>query len=198
MITKHTPATLQAFEARIAETFNCGEIPHPVHLSGGNERQLIDIFQQVRPQDWVLTSWRSHYHCLLKGVSEDELETAIRAGRSIALCFPEHRILSSAIVGGTLPIAVGLAMASVRNNSYDSVWCFVGDMTARTGAFHEATQYAAGHRLPITFVVEDNGLSVCTPTREAWAASDDVVWNIRSYDYVNPWPHSGAGVRVNF
>ena len=75
---------------------------------------MIDIFRDIRLQDWVLCSWRSHYQCLLKGVPPQELKAKIMQGCSIALSFPKYRILSSAIIGGVLPIAVGLGIAVKR------------------------------------------------------------------------------------
>ena len=202
MITNHTVASLRAFEESIASAFNAGEIPHPVHLSHGNEQQLIDIFQGVQPQDWLCVSWRSHYHCLLKGVPEDELRQAVRSGRSITLCFPEHRIVSSAIVGGAIPIALGLAWAEKRKPSGAKVWCFVGDMTAETGAHWEAASYAHGHGLPLQVVIEDNGRSVLTDTQNVWASAgvdDRFPAPIRyKYDLSARWPHAGAGKRVEF
>ena len=168
MITDWTPETLAAFERDIADTFNRGGIRSPVHLSGGNERQLIAIFRDVQPQDWVCGTWRAHYHCLLKGVSPDELKAAIVAGRSIALCFPEQRVICSAMVGGIAPIALGLAWSIKRDNGRERVWCFLGDMADTSGIVHECRRYAAGHALPITFVVEDNGKSVSTDTLEVW------------------------------
>jgi TPP-dependent pyruvate/acetoin dehydrogenase alpha subunit len=197
VITDHTPETLRAFEAQIAADFDAAKIRAPVHLAGGNEQQLLDVFQHIREEDWVLTQWRSHFHCLLKGISPTTLREDILAGRSITLCYPEHRILSSAIVGGTLPIGVGIAMAIKRSGGTEKVWCFVGDMTARAGMFHECKEYAAGHGLPICFVVEDNGLSVCSDTAEAWGKGVLMPW-VRSYRYHLGFPHSGAGKRVNF
>ena len=96
-----TAADLIAFEKEIAALFIAKQILAPVHLTGGNEDQLIQIFQKhVEERDWICTSWRSHYHCLLKGVPPEQLRKAIVAGRSISLCFPDHRIVSSGIVGG--------------------------------------------------------------------------------------------------
>lgn len=192
---------LTAFEADIAAEFNAGHIRAPVHLSGGNEDQLIDGFKSIRPQDWVLGSWRSHYHCLLKGVPPAELKAEIMAGRSIALCFPQHRIYSSAIVGGSIPIAVGVAMAIARSGENAWVYCFMGDMTYRCGIVREAIAYSRNHGLPIHFVVEDNGLSVCTPTHDAWGLDgrDKSDYTLTYYRYhLNPWPHAGAGQRVQF
>lgn len=191
------PADLIAFEAKVADAFNAGKVRAPVHLAGGNEAALIEIFKDVGANDWVATQWRSHYHCLLKGVPPHRLMADILSGRSITLCYPEHRIVSSAIVGGVLPIALGIAWAIKRSGGGEKVWAFVGDMTARTGIFNEVARYAAGHQLPLNLIVEDNGLSVCTDTKRSWGdrPGQSIVWE---YEYNLPWPHSGAGKRVEF
>lgn len=191
---------LIAFEAEVARAFNSKEIRAPIHLDGGNEDQLIEIFhQEVGPNDWVLCSWRSHYKALLSGVPPDEVMAEILAGRSISLCFPKHRFLSSAIVGGILPIALGLAWSIKREGGQEKVWAFVGDMTARTGIFHEVIQYIQGYDLPLYVVVEDNGKSVSSPTAEVWGSSIKSLRDrIRRFTYVSTYPHSGAGVRVDF
>src|SRR6266581_2248129 len=95
-----TAQELIDFETEIANTFNAGKIRAPIHLYYGNEEKMIELFRDVKPEDWVFCSWRSHYQCLLKGVPREEVKDEIMAGRSISLCFPEHRIFSSAIVGG--------------------------------------------------------------------------------------------------
>ena len=190
---------LIAFEKDIADEFNAGRIRAPVHLAGGNEAQLIEIFKDVRPEDWVFCQWRSHYHCLLKGVPAEELKAAIMAGRSISLCFPEHRILSSAIAGGHLPIALGVALSIKRAGGSERVWAFMGDMTSLMGIAYECIGYALGHDLPIRWVVENNGKSVVTDTQEAWGIGSGILSpDVVVYNHELPWPHSGAGVRVNF
>jgi pyruvate dehydrogenase E1 component alpha subunit len=193
---------LVAFETEVARVFNAGRICAPIHLHDGNEEALIEIFRrEVRDEDWVLSSWRSHYHCLLKGVPPPELMAEIMAGRSIALNFPEHRVVSSAMVGGVLPIAVGIAWAAKRAGSGERVWCFLGDMTAATGIAHESAAYARNHRLPIVFVIEDNGISVCTPTDAAWGGPAPSLLssrNVRRYRYVSRYPHAGTGKRIEF
>lgn len=214
MITEHTPKTLRRFEQSVAEAFNAGKIRAPVHLDGGNEEPLIEIFREVREQDWVCGSWRMHYKALLKGVPTDQLMADILAGKSIALCYPEYRVISSAIVGGVIPIALGIAWAIKRScgdglmERGPRVWVFCGDMTARTGIYYECVQYANGYGLPIRFVTEDNGKSVCTPTKMAWGIEDyaRIVdasgWSTsmkeQRYAYELPWPHAGAGKRIQF
>ena len=192
-----TVSELIAFEAEIAEAFNAARICAPVHLSGGNEVQLIAYFaEHFNPGDWVFSTWRSHYHALLAGIPPSSVRAAIMDGRSISLCFPEHRFFSSAIVGGCLPIALGVALGMKRARDKNRVHCFVGDMAAYTGAFHECSSYAFGHGLPLNVIVESNGISVCTPTEAAWGhqKADDFA----SYDYHLSWPHAGAGKRVEF
>ena len=104
------------FENEMAACFDDAMIRAPVHLYHGNEDEIIKVFKDnnIGPEDWVLCSWRSHYQCLLKGVPADEVKSEIVAGHSITLNFPEHRVLSSAIVTGVLPIAVGLGLGIQR------------------------------------------------------------------------------------
>ena len=182
----------------MAKRFEAGDIRAPLHLAGGNERALISYFDEhVKPGDWVLCSWRSHYHCLLKGVPECEVEEAIVGGHSIALCFPVYRCLSSAIVGGTCPIACGLGLAIKQRGSNERVHVFVGDMTATTGIYHECVKYCTGHQLPVRFVIEDNGMSVCTPTRDVWGVPKAMPDETR-YFYRLTRPHVGIGKFVQF
>ena len=183
---------LIAFEREVADAFEAKKIFGPIHLSGGNEDQLIEIFNNVEPTDWVCSSWRNHYHALLHGIPPEKVMAQIMAGRSMNLAFPEYRFFTSAIVGGILPIACGLAYAGNR------VWCFIGDMTASIGAFHDAQEYAFCNALPITFVVEDNGVSTNTPTYEAWGRKNGRMDDLLRYDYTRTYPHVGSGVYVQF
>jgi TPP-dependent pyruvate/acetoin dehydrogenase alpha subunit len=197
-----TKEELIAFEQDIAAEFNASKIRAPVHLAGGNEQQLIDIFKQINPLDWIAVTWRSHYHCLLKGVPPKSLKKDIMDGKSITLNYPDYRIISSAIVGGTLPISLGIAAGIKAAGRSEKVWVFVGDMTFRTGMYHEVRSYAYGFDLPIMFVIENNKKSVMTPTSQVWG---DREWpfmkgpNEIMYTYeLFPWPHAGAGERVQF
>tara|TARA_R110000851_G_scaffold68101_1_gene153243 strand:+ start:772 stop:1389 length:618 start_codon:yes stop_codon:yes gene_type:complete len=205
MIT-YTKEELIEFENEIAARFDNAEIRAPVHLYSGNEDKIIEIFKKhnIGQEDWVLGSWRSHYQCLLKGVPKEELTEAILKGRSISLCFKEQRVLCSGIVTGALPIAVGIALDIKRSAGKNKVYCFMGDMTSETGVAHECIKYSRNHQLPIHFIIEDNGKSVCTNTRETWAmekltyegVSDEYV---TYYKYpLEKYPHAGAGKRVQF
>lgn len=176
-----TKEDLIQFEQEIKEEILAGNIRAPVHLSGGNENTLIEIFKEIHSDDWVLSTHRSHYHALLKGIPREWVKKEILEGRSITLNNSGFRFMSSAIVGGILPIGVGLALSGQK------VWCFVGDMAAETGIFHECVKYSLSVNLPIRFVVEDNGYSVDTPTKR-----------IIHYSYWRKWPHQGVGKYVIF
>ena len=197
-----TKEQLVAFETDIANCFNNAMIKAPIHLYDGNEEQMIDIFKNVEPEDWIFCSWRSHYQCLLKGVPQEQLKKDILAGKSITLCYPEYNIYSSAIVTGNIPIATGAALDIKRKGGTNHVWCFVGDMTSETGTFFENWKYAVNHDLPITFVIENNGKSVCTETHKVWN-TDELYFaketrKIIYYEYQTKYPHAGAGARIQF
>lgn len=191
-----TKPELIAFEDEVAAAFEAGKIRGPIHLSGGNEDEVIEIFGRVSRGDWVFSTWRSHYHALLHGVPREAVMREILAGRSMNLMFPEHRFFSSAIVAGICPIALGVAAAIKRRKESSTVWCFVGDMAARTGAFYEMAQYAQGHALPLRVVIEDNGLSTNTPTSQAWGTGNLI--HIELYGYERTRAHTGTGRFVQF
>ena len=180
------------FEEEIKDLFLKGKIRFPVHFSGGNEDDLIEIFKEIKDGDWVFSTHRNHYHALLhnyKGLKD----WIIKNG---SMHVYGKKFFTSGIVGGAVPIALGVAEGIKIQGGTDRVWCFVGDMAARTGIFHESAWYAAGHSLPITFIIEDNGMSVETPTEEAWGRSDTA--DIRRYEYFRTYGHQGAGTHVIF
>ena len=194
-----TKDELIAFEEGIAKDFNSGLIRYPIHLDNGNEDGLIDIFKDVKPQDWVFVSWRGHYKALLKGVPPDELRAAIHRGESMALRFDQYRVYGGAIVGGMIPIALGTAMAIKRSGADEHVWLFIGDMAAESGIAYETHKYAHNFKLPISFVIEDNEVSVCTNTREAWGLdTPNYLVDMRRLKYQSKYPHAGSGTRIQF
>jgi len=198
--SQYTKDDLIKFERMIADHWEAGRIKGPVHLSGGNEDELIEIFKRIKETDWVFSTWRSHYHWLLKGISADYAEQLILDGKSITMVDKNYKFYSSAIVGATIPIALGVAISNKRDNNDDKVWCFIGDMSFETGGFYEAHKYAVRYDLPIVFVVEDNGVSTNTPTESTWNGEkriipdDKVIW----YSYEKKWPHYGTGKWVVF
>lgn len=201
----HPKQRLIAFEKRVAEAFADKQIKGPVHLSGGNEDQLIEIFKEIHPEDWLCCSYRQHYHALLHGIPEEKLFAAICEGHSMTLQFPEHRFFSTAIVGGQLSIAVGIAAALKRKECKRKVWVFCGDMAASVGAFNDALNFARANALRIKFIVEDNDFACDTPTWAAWGygawvhyprITDDEMVNWYCYERVHP--HVGVGKFIQF
>lgn len=197
MITKKE---LINFELEIKKIYEAGKIRAPIHLSGNNEDQLIKIFKNVKKNDWVFSTWRNHYHALLKGLPKDWLKKEIIAGRSMGINNIKHKFYSSAIVAGIIPIALGVAksLKIKRKSNSNRVWVFIGDMTFETGIFHECYKYAKNHKLPIKFVVEDNGLSTNTPTKTVWIKKSKIPKDIIYYKYKRKFPHHGTGGWILF
>tara|TARA_B100002019_G_scaffold66653_1_gene57212 strand:- start:8404 stop:9045 length:642 start_codon:yes stop_codon:yes gene_type:complete len=187
------------FEDDIIKHWENGEIRGPIHLSNGNEKQLIKIFEKVGVDDWVFSTWRSHYHALLHGVEPSVLKQKILDGKSITIVDKNSKFYSSAIVTGTLPIALGVAKSIKYNGGNDKVWVFLGDMAFESGIFYEVHKYARNYDLPLHFVVEDNGVSTNTPTLDTWSGiqreiPEDVIY----YKYESKYPHYGTGKWVVF
>ena len=203
-----TKKDLIDFEEDICKLYCDAQIKAPIHLSDGNEDQLIELFKKIDENDWVFSNWRSHYHALLHGVDREWLRKEIIEGNSITINNPEKHFFSSALVGGTCPIALGTALALKKKKSKQKVWVFVGDMTSETGAFHESLKYAQNHDLPIIFVIEDNGQSVGTPTKTVWGMQEselkaepvkEIGSKLYKYSYIKKiYPHVGAGKWVRF
>ena len=186
------------FETEVKERYEAGEIKAPVHLSSNNEDQLIEIFKQVDSKDWVFSSWRNHYHALLHGIPRDTLMDLIIRGKSMSVYSDEPKFYSSSIVGGILPIALGVAMSIKMKGEDNKVWCFVGDMTFESGLFYETYKYARNFQLPLEFVVEDNNLSTNTPVDETWGGKQTVPADVFYYEYKSDFPHHGTGTWVLF
>jgi pyruvate dehydrogenase E1 component alpha subunit len=197
--TNYTEDDLIDFENEVINHWEGGKIKGPVHLSNGNERQLIEIFTRIGVDDWVFSTWRSHYHALLHGVDKRWLMDWILDGRSITVVNKECKFYSSAIVTGTLPIALGVAQSIKQKGEDNFVWVFVGDMAFESGIFYEVHKYAKNYELPIRFVVEDNGVSTNTPTLDTWNGKQRSIPNdVIYYKYKSKYPHYGTGKWVVF
>ena len=204
----HTAATLIAFESKIRDHFAAGSLPCLIHLSGGNEGELLRIFDRIRPQDWVFSTHRNHYHALLKGLPADQLEAEILAGRSMFIYSREHHFLTSSILAGTCCIAAGVAWEIAHRPSATQdrahVYCFLGDGAEEEGHYYEAALFAEANALPITFIIEDNARQVDTPKAErrgGYFTSNgrahkplDHFACVERYHYEPTYPHGGAGL----
>ena len=186
------------FEEEIKKIYESGKIRSPIHLSGNNENQLIKIFKKIKKNDWVFSTWRNHYHALLKGIPRGWLKKEIIDGRSMGINNKKYKFYSSAIVGGILPIALGVAKSIKIKKHKSRVWVFIGDMTFETGTFYECYKFSKNMNLPIKFVVEDNNMSTNSPTNKVWAKKRHVPKDVIKYKYKRKYPHHGTGEWVLF
>jgi pyruvate dehydrogenase E1 component alpha subunit len=186
---------LIAFETKIKKLWEAGELPFLIHLCGGNEDQLIEIFAEIKSGDWILSSHRSHYHYLLAGGDSEKLLHQIQAGRSMFIFDRSLNFLTSSVLAGTCCIAAGLAFALKEFGSLNRVWCFLGDGAEDQGHFYEAVCYVQGAELPCTFVVEDNNRSVDTDI--AGRHRYQIQWPscVKRYHYSATYPHAGSGCK---
>lgn len=202
----YTKEELIAFEQKIVGIFNEGELPFLLHLAGGNEDQLIDIFAGINEGDWILGSHRSHLHYLLAGGTREDLEQKIRDGRSMFLFNRKLNFLTSAILAGTCGIAAGIAWSLKEAGSKARVHCFLGDASEEQGHFYESALFVEAQELPCTFVVENNFRQVDTDlvTRRGTAKTAQRPLGhfacVRHYDYIPRFPHAGrgAGPQITF
>ena len=196
---EQTKETLIDFENLIVKHWEDGKIRGPIHLSNGNEEQLLEIFSRIKTTDWVFSTWRSHYHALLKGICPVWIEEEILKGKSITLCKVDENFYSSAIVGGTLSIALGVAMGIKEKGSDEKVFVFIGDMSFESGIFYEVHKYARRFDLPLHFIVEDNGVSTYTPTEKTWNdIKREIPSDVIHYTYKSKYPHYGSGKWIAF
>jgi pyruvate dehydrogenase E1 component alpha subunit len=193
MKRKYSKDELIDFENHIGDLYLENKLPFLFHLSGGNEDQLIEIFENIAEDDYVISNHRSHYHALLHGIAPENLEEKILNGQSMFVYDRGRNFFCSAIIGGTPAIAAGIAWALKRKGSKQKVWCFVGDGTEDNGHFYEAVRYVDGWDLPCTFVVESNNRSVESSNSERWGKASNYVWNspsVLKYEYEITYPHA--------
>lgn len=193
MRKKWSADQLISFEDEIGDLYLANKLPFLFHLSGGNEKELISIFENIAENDYVISNHRNHYHALLHGIPPEVVKNKILNGQSMFIYDRKKNFFCSAIIGGTPAIAAGIAWALKRKDSKQKVWCFVGDGTEDNGHLYEAIRYVDGWDLPCTFVIENNDRSVEASNSERWGKSADYEWNSPSvikYKYEITYPHA--------
>jgi pyruvate dehydrogenase E1 component alpha subunit len=164
---------IRCAEERLADLYPQGEMRTPTHFSIGQEAVAVGVCAALAPADVVYSSHRCHAHYLAKGggllgmVAElYGKDTGCAGGRggSVHLNDPEAGVIaSSAILGQTMAVAAGSALAFAMDGVPRIAACFFGDGAAEEGIFHETLNFAAVRRLPVLFVCENNGYSTHTP-----------------------------------
>lgn len=187
-----TKEELIKFENEIGDLYLNNQLPFLFHLSGGNEDELIKIFQDIDENDYVISNHRSHYHALLHGIPSEELKNKILNGKSMFIYDRKRNFFVSAIIGATPAIAAGIAWALKKKNSTKKVWCFVGDGTEDSGHLAEAVRYVDGFELPCKFIIENNNRSCEASNADRWGKKADLEWDSPSvikYKYDCTYPH---------
>lgn len=196
-----TKEDLIAFEKQVESWWEAGDLPFLTHLSGGNEDKLIEIFSGIRESDWVFSTHRSHYHALLKGISELELGNLICSGRSMFVFNSRLNFFTSSVLAGTCAIAAGVAWHLAKSSSGGSVFCFVGDGAIENGHCYEAAIFVDAHNLPCRFIIESNGRQVDTPISERRGSAEHLKSPLSNfkcvtqYEYVPTYCHAGNGTK---
>ena len=147
----------------------------PTHLSVGQEAVAAGVCTALMDQDLVFSTHRCHSHTIAKGgdfkLMFAELYGKVTGcskgkGGSMHFVQPEIGMMgSSAIVGGTLPLAVGAALHAKRSNKNIVSVAFFGDGALEQGTFHESMNFATLFQLPVIFVCENNNIATCTPLK---------------------------------
>jgi len=157
---------IRRFEERCAELYTQEKIRGFLHLYIGEEAVAVGVMQSLMPQDAVVATYREHGHALARGLPMTTLMAEMygkregcsrgRGGSMHVFDATTRFYGGNAIVGGGLPMAVGLALADKMLGREQVTACFFGEGAAAEGAFHESLNLAALWQLPVLFVCENN------------------------------------------
>jgi pyruvate dehydrogenase E1 component alpha subunit len=166
-------------EEEIARVYPSDKIKSPVHLSIGQEAVSVGVCDVLRRNDVIAPTYRCHAAYLAKGgdlrgmmaeLFGKAAGTAHGKGGSMHLIDMRHYVLgASAVVGTTIPIAVGYSLALKRESKGRVAVVFFGDGGTEEGVFHESLNFAALHKLPVLFICENNFYAIHTPIEKRWA-----------------------------
>ncbi|MFA6310869.1 MAG: pyruvate dehydrogenase (acetyl-transferring) E1 component subunit alpha [Sterolibacterium sp.] len=173
---------IRRMEEKAAELYGAGKIRGFLHLYIGEEAVAVGALHALRPDDAVVATYREHGHALVRGVSMNAImaemfgkqEGCSRGrGGSMHLFDAATRFYGgNAIVGGGLPLAVGLALADQLQHLQRVTACFFGDGAVAEGAFHESMNLAALWRLPVLFCCENNLYAMGTSLARSESQTD--------------------------
>ncbi len=186
----HQMLLIRRFEEKAAELYQAGKIRGFLHLYIGEEAVAAGAMSALEPIDSVVTTYRDHGHALARGLPAGGLmaemygkATGCSRGRGGSMHFFDvsRRFYGGyAIVGGGLPVAAGIALASKMRGDTDVTVCFFGDGAVAEGEFHETLNLAALWHLPVLFLCENNLYAMGTALEIAQAETD-IALRARSY-----------------
>ena len=175
---------IRLFEERSSEQYMLGNIRGFLHLYIGEEAIAVGAINSLMPQDYVVTHYRDHGHALAKGMDPNAVMAELFGkatgsskgkGGSMHLFDVDRRFMGGyAIVGGQLPLAVGLALASKYKGEDSLTLCFLGDGAINEGEFHESMNLASLWKLPVIFFVENNLYGMGAPVDQTLVFHDEI------------------------
>lgn len=181
---------IRRLEEKCAQAYGEGKIRGFLHLYIGEEAVGVGALHALAPEDNVVATYREHGHALVRGMDMGVLMAEMYGkvdgcargrGGSMHLFDRERRLFGgNAIVGGGLPLAVGLGLAAKMQGERRVTACFFGDGAVAEGAFHESMNLAALWRLPVLFCCENNLYAMGTAL-ERYESQTDLCVKAASY-----------------
>lgn len=178
------------FEERCAEAYAVGKIGGFCHLYIGQEATGTGAIAALRPDDYVVTTYRDHAQAIARGIAPRAIMAELFGrsdgcshgkGGSMHLFSREHNFLGGhGIVGGHIPLATGVAFAIKYRGGDQVCLCFFGEAAVNNGAFHESLNMAGLWKLPIIYLIENNRYGMGTALERA-SAINDIAERARAY-----------------
>src|SRR5213594_1632448 len=175
---------IRRFEEKAAEAYALGKIGGFLHLSIGEEAVAAGATSVLRRDDYAISTYREHGHCLIKGSDPRRVMAELFGrvdglsrgkGGSMHLFDKEHNFLGGhAIVGAHLPIAAGVGFAIKYQSGDQVIVCYFGDGAVAEGEFHEAMNLSALWKLPVIWICENNRYAMGTSLERALAQTE--IW----------------------
>jgi len=177
-----TMKRIRIFEETVIEQLNAGKTPGFVHTYIGEEAVATGVCATLKEADYITSTHRGHGHLIAKG-GETKFMMAELFGKKTGYCKGKGGSMhiadidlgilgANGIVGGGPPIAAGAALAAQYNDTDNVSICFLGDGASNQGTTHEAMNLAAVWKLPVVFVIENNGYGEFTPQSEHQTLED--------------------------
>ncbi len=173
---------IRRFEEKCAESYSLGKIGGFCHLYIGQEAVSVGALMALRPDDYVLTSYRDHGHAIVKGIAPDQVMAELYGkaagcskgkGGSMHLFDAKVNFLGGhGIVGGQIPLATGVAFATKYKGTDQVTLCFFGEAAVNQGAFHESLNMAQLWKLPCIYICENNQYGMGTSLERAMSLQD--------------------------
>jgi pyruvate dehydrogenase E1 component subunit alpha len=177
-------ALIRRFEEKAAEAYALGKIGGFLHLYIGEEAVAVGATSVLRPDDYAISAYREHGHCLAKGCDPRRAMAELFGrvdglskgkGGSMHLFDKQHNFLGGhAIVGSHLPVAAGVGFAIKYRGGDQVIVCYFGDGAVPEGEFHESMNLAALWKLPVIYICENNRYAMGTSLERALAQTE--IW----------------------